>query len=166
LAFAPSSLILANNFSPLHEALVSKGTMRLIITLFIISLITSCSREVHSSIEGFYFSVNGLTKSDLLITLDNFAKINDFEKLQEGGGNMLPEAKKDFLLAIYKNKQGYEFTVNNVLNKTCFSVNTYDKNKFGKEPAVSLSQNLNKWLVKNYQGMFKLHKSQHCKIAH
>jgi hypothetical protein len=145
---------------------VSKGTMRLIITLFIISLVTSCSREVYPSIEGFYFSVNGLTKSSLLTTLDHFAEINDFEKLQEGGENMLPEAKKNFMLAKYKNKQGYEFTVNNVLNKNCFSVNSYDKNRLGAESAILLSQDLNQWLVKNYQNKFKLHNSQYCEIAH
>lgn len=140
--------------------------MRLIITLFIISLATSCSREVYPSIEGFYFSVNGLTKSSLLTTLDHFAEINHFEKLQEGSDNLLSEAKKNFMLAKYKNKQGYEFTVNNVLNKNCFSVNTYDKNRLGAESAVSLSQGLYQWLVKIYQNKVKLHNSQHCEIAH
>ena len=129
-------------------------------------MVTSCSRKVYSPIDSFYFSVNGLNKTELLITLDEFAKINDFRKLQEGGGNMQPEIKKDFLLAVYKNDAGYEFKVNNILNKTCFAVNIYDKNKHGDEAAILLSKELNKWLALNYQDMFKLFQNQHCKNAH
>jgi len=129
-------------------------------------VVTSCSREVHSPIDNFYFSVNGLTKTQLLITLDEFAKKNGFEKLQEDGRNMLPEIKKDFLLAVYKNEMGYEFKVNNILNKVCFSASTYDINKLGSEVAISLSKDLNKWLVLNYQDKFRLYQNQYCKNAH
>lgn len=72
--------------------------MRLIITLCILLMVTSCSREVYSPIDSFYFSVNGLNKTELLITLDEFAKINDFRKLQEGGGKIFYQATHNNLL--------------------------------------------------------------------
>ncbi|MCS6117022.1 hypothetical protein [Shewanella baltica] len=140
--------------------------MRIVLIICLISFISSCSRETHHAVDGFFFSVEGLTKSKLLIVLDDFAFADNFEKTSEGGEGMLPEKKANFMMAAYKNKNGYEFLVNNVLNKDCFSVATYDKEHNGKIFAEELAAKLNTLLLNKYEANFVQYADKYCKIAH
>lgn len=140
--------------------------MRILLIICFISLITSCSRETHFAVDGFFFSVDGLTKSKLLIVLDSFAVAENFEKISEGGEGMLPENKANFMMATYKNKNGYEFMVNNVLNKDCFSVATYDKEHKGEAVAKDLASKINTVLRKKYIDNFVQYADKYCRTAH
>jgi hypothetical protein len=95
--------------------------------------------------------------------LDEFAELNRYEKLGEGGEYMLPEAKKNFLMAIYRNGTDYEYHVQNVLNKSCFTVATYDMGRLGKEPAIKLAAKLKRYLISEYKTDFQEHDEQYCK---
>ena len=140
--------------------------MRLIVTLFIISLITSCSRDVYYAADGFFFSAKGITKSQLLLIIDEFSQKESFEKLSEGGERMLPEVKINFMWAYYRNKHGYEFLVQNVLNKDCFTLATYDKEKKGEEFAKELANKLKQLLLLEYKDTFIQYEDKYCKVAY
>lgn len=140
--------------------------MRIVLIICFISTISSCSREIHYAVDGFFFSVEGLTKSKLLVVLDDFAIDQSFEKTSEGGEGMLPEKKANFMMAAYKNKYGYEFLVNNVLNKDCFSVATYDKKHNGKLFAAELATKINTLLLNEYGANFVQYADKYCKVAH
>ncbi|WP_139015430.1 hypothetical protein [Pseudoalteromonas sp. TB64] len=145
---------------------MSKGNMRVIFMICILSFITSCSREVHYAVDGFFFSVKGLTKTELIVVLDSFSESENFDKLSEGGDKMLPEVKINFMMAAYKNEHGYGFLVNNVLNKSCFSVATYDKKHNGEFFAKELSAKLTELLKQKYKGSLILYADKYCEIAH
>lgn len=140
--------------------------MRVALIICLISFISSCSRETHHAVDGFFFSVEGLTKSKLIGVLDDFSTAENFEKISEGGEGMLPEKKANFMMAAYRNKNGYEFLVNNALNKDCFSVATYDKEHNGKVFAQELSAKLRALLLNKYQTNFVQYSDKYCKIAH
>ncbi|QBG36899.1 hypothetical protein [Litorilituus sediminis] len=101
-----------------------------------------------------------------MAVLDNFSITEDFEKTSEGGEGMLPDKKANFMMAAYKNQNGYEFLVNNVLNKDCFSVATYDKEHKGKVFAQELSAKLRALLLNKYQANFMQYSDKYCTIAH
>ncbi|QHQ38484.1 hypothetical protein [Microbulbifer hydrolyticus] len=140
--------------------------MRALFLIFFAFIVVSCSREVYPAIAGFHFSAGNIRKAELLPALDEYAKEHGFKKLQEGGGNMKPEVKENFLFAIYINSQSYEFSVNNVLDRSCFTVATYDKARTGDAPAIELAESLKSWLSKNYQGSFVEHGDQYCGQTH
>ena len=140
--------------------------MRLIITLFTLLLMSSCSREVYHSIDGFYFTVQGLEKAELIIVLDDFSSIEGYEKLPEGGEKIMPNYKVNLMMARYKNDDGYQFSVNNILNKNCFSVSTHDMERRGEDEAKNISRQLKLRLETEYKSTFRIHKDQYCKIAH
>ena len=79
---------------------------------------------------------------------------------------MRPEVKINFMMAAYKNEHGYEFLVNNVLNKSCFSVATYDKEHNGEFFAKELSAKLTDLLKQKYKTSFILYADKYCEIAH
>lgn len=140
--------------------------MRVVLIICLMSLLSSCSREVHYAVDGFFFSVDGLTKSKLIVVLDHFSIAEHFEKTSEGGEGMLPEKKAKFMMATYKNKSGYEFRVNNILNKDCFSVAIYDKEHNGKAFAQKLAKKISALLLNEYQNSFVQYSDKYCKIAH
>ena len=140
--------------------------MRALFIIFVAFTVISCSREVYPAKAGFHFSAGSIKKADLLLALDEYASEHGFNKLQEGGGNMKPEVKENFLFAIYINGESYEFSVNNVLKRSCFTVATYDKARAGELPAVELAESLKNWLSKKYQGSFIEHGDQYCGQTH
>ncbi len=145
-----------------QNVVVSDQNMRITL-LIIVLLITSCTTEVYNPINGFHFKVEGLTKAKLMLSLDHFADLNSYTKLSEGGEGMLAEAKRSFMMATYQNEDKYEFLVENVLGRKCFTVATYDKGKLGKETANELSIALKKWIKKEYQATFQEYDNQYCK---
>ena len=139
--------------------------MRILLILCISLLLSCCSEEVHYNDAVFFFSSEGLTKSELMLVLDNYADSEGFKKLSEGGEGMLADTKDNFMLAHYINDNGHQFAFNNVLNRDCFTVAIFDKNH-NKLHAEEIAASLRLLLEQKYKDTFVEHDNQHCRIAH
>ena len=75
-----------------------------VILILVIFLLSSCSRVHHDPIGKFYFSVEKISKEELITELDAFSLVHNLIKQSEGGEHHLPEKSDVIVSAYYKNE--------------------------------------------------------------
>ena len=128
-------------------------------------LLSSCSRVHHDPIGKFYFSVDEMSKEELIAKLDAFSLKHNLIKQSEGGEHHLPEKSDDIVSAYYKNESEIAILVNNYLNQNCYFAATYDYSKSNFELAQQIATQLNTELTKRFNDRISFHSEPHCKSA-
>ncbi len=134
-----------------------------ILFFFLLSLLlVSCYRILHEPYGTMHFSVAEMDKVELIKVLDDFADVNRWQKVQEGGERMLPDKRKIYVNAIYNSGDSYQITVQNFLNNNCYSAFIYDFKNFDSDFIIHLMPLLRNWLSSNFKERISFHSSSSC----
>jgi len=136
-----------------------------VILILVIFLLSSCSRVHHDPIGKFYFSVEKISKEELITELDAFSLVHNLIKQSEGGEHHLPEKSDVIVSAYYKNESDIATLINNYLNKNCYFAAAYDYSKNNLEVARQIATQLNSELTRRFSERISFHSEPHCKSA-